>query len=179
LDGATISGRYRISLDASDASGVADVVMSIDEVVVGTDRRAPYWFVLDAKAYAAGSHELSFVATDTVGNQSTAASVTVTFAASAATSAGAGRVLFRSPANGASVAGDVTIQASVSDPDGLALLEWFVDGEPVFSQRIAGTSSGVSFLWRARDTMSGKHTITTRITDSFGNQTSGSLTLYH
>jgi subtilisin family serine protease len=179
LGGSTISGRYRVAIDATDRSGIADVVMFIDGVAVATDRRASYWFVLDTRAYSSGQHELGFVATDTVGNASSATSVTVTFGSVTATSAGAGRVVFRSPASGASVSGDVSIQASVSDPDGLTLLEWFVDGELVFSQPISGQSSGVSYRWAARDVEKGAYTITIRITDSFGKQTTGSITLNH
>lgn len=179
LSGSIITGRYRVAVEASDRSGVADVVMFVDGVAIATDPRASYRFVLDTSAYDSGRHELSFVATDNVGNKAKPVSVTVMFGSGTTTSVGSGRVVFRSPTSGSSVAGDVTIRASVSDPDGLTLLEWFVDGEPVFSQPISGDSLGVSYLWRARDAAKGEHTITLRITDRFGKQTTGAITLYH
>ncbi len=179
LGGSTISGRHRVAVEATDRSGVADVVMFVDGVAVATDRRASYLFVLDTRDYDFGEHELSFVATDNIGNASSPRSVIVTFGIPTATSVGSGRVIFRSPSNGDIVSGDVSVSVSVSDPDGLTLLEWFVDGELVFSQPISGESMGVSYLWRARDASKGEHTIAVRVTDAFGKQTTGSVALTH
>ena len=175
-NGATISGRYTARATATDRFGVADVVMAVDGVPQATDTRKPFQFVLDTNQFAAGRHELSFTATDLAGNVSPARTVSVTFRSSSGGTAGTS-VIFRSPASGASVSGDVTIQAAVSDSDGLATAEWFVDGQSAFVNSVSGTSAGVSYLWRTSNVASGSHRITLTVTDANGATTSGTLTL--
>ncbi len=174
-----LSGRYIASVDATDASGVADVVLSIDAVPFATDTRSPYQFVIDTATFSSGSHTLAFVATDVAGNPSSARTVTVTFSPSSSSTSGASSngIVFRSPAAGATVSGDVTIQATVSDPDGLAVVEWFIDGVSVFVSPVSGVSTGVSYLWKANAATPGRHTVSITITDAVGLRTSGSLIL--
>ena len=76
------------------------------------------------------------------------------------------------------MSGDVTIQAFISDPDGLATLEWWVDDAPGFVGAVSGESAGVSFRWNASEAAKGKHTIKLIVTDALGNQTTGQLVLY-
>ena len=75
------------------------------------------------------------------------------------------------------MSGDVTIQATVSDSDGLAVVEWFIDGASVFVSPVSGVSTGVSYLWKAVAATPGRHTVTIGITDAIGSRTSGSLIL--
>ena len=75
------------------------------------------------------------------------------------------------------MSGDVTIQATVSDSDGLAVVEWFIDGVSVFVSPISGVSTGVSYLWKANTATPGRHTVTISITDALGSRTSRSLVL--
>jgi subtilisin family serine protease len=175
----TLSGRYTASVEATDASGVADVVLSIDTVPFATDTRAPYQFVIDTATFSSGSHTIAFVATDVAGNPSTARNVTVTFSPSSSSTSGVSSngIVFRSPTAGATVSGDVTIQATVSDPDGLAVVEWFIDGVSVFVSPVSGVSTGVSYLWKASAATPGRHTVSITITDAVGSKASGSLIL--
>ena len=176
--GATISDRYTAWVTATDRWGVADVVLSIDSMPHATDTRAPYRFLIDTTTFPAGSHELSFVATDLAGNTSQAKSVTVTFRRSLRNTVGSPSwITFNSPADGALVSGNVSIQASVSDSDGLATVEWLVDGTTVFVSTVFGESTGVSYLWRTAGMASGRHTVTLIITDLRGYQTSGQIDL--
>lgn len=174
--GATISGRATMRATATDRFGVADVVMAVDGVPQATDTRRPFQFVLDTDRFAAGRHQLSFVATDLAGNASRTQSISVTFRSGRAGTSGTS-VTFQSPAAGASVSGDVTIQAAVSDADGLATVAWFVDGESAFVSSVSGTSAGVSYLWRTSGVSSGSHVITLTVTDASGATTAGTLTL--
>jgi len=178
IDGAVLSRRTTATVSAVDRWGVADVVMSVDGILSATDTRAPYRFVLDPEKYSNGTHEVSFVATDAAGNASIAAAVTVTFRPSTSqTDDGAATVTFSSPRSGATVRGNVMIEATVSDPDGLATVEWFVDGMAVFASPVSGSSTGVSYLWRSGGSTSGSHTITLVLTDRRGNRTVGDLEL--
>jgi hypothetical protein len=152
--------------------------MSVDGIPYAIDTRAPYTLVVDAAAFPTGWHELSFVATDAAGNASPPGRVRVRFARSSRSSGTApAQILFRFPADGARVAGEVTIQASVSDSDGLAAVEWFVDGRSVFATAVTGQTSGVTYKWPTTLVAAGQHTITLIVTDSRGNHTTGELTL--
>jgi hypothetical protein len=75
------------------------------------------------------------------------------------------------------VSGNVTIRAAISDVDGLAVVEWLVDGDTVFAASISGQSSGVSFQWNAAYVTPGRHTIAIVVTDTLGNRATGTLDL--
>ncbi len=176
--GAILSGRYTARATATDKWGVADVVLSIDGVPLATDTRAPFRFVVDTSRFPSGTHTLSFVATDLAGNSTVAKNVRVTFRLSSRDYGGAqGRVTFRSHRDGAQVTGNVTIRATVSDSNGLATMEWLIDGQSVYVSPLAGESSGVEYVWRTTGAARGRHTVTLTITDSLGNRTSGQLDL--
>ena len=176
LNGTTISGKTIVTAQATDASGVADVVLSVDGIPFATDTRSAYAFVLDTAAFSAGEHALSVAATDVVGNESAASNVVVRFAAATSVN-GRGSITFSSPRDGSTVTGDVTIKATVSDPDGLAVIEWLVDGDTAFTTYLTGTSSGVSYRWSASAAPRGQHEIAVFITDVNGQQSFGSITL--
>jgi subtilisin family serine protease len=178
VTGQSLSGKATAAVTVMDRYGVADVVLAVDGAPFATDTRSPYSFVIDTTAYSAGSHELSFVATDSSGNASPPQTVQVSFSGVSTASTGRnGTIRFTTPADGSSVTGNVTIKAAVSDADGLAVIEWFVDGESVFVAPLSGDSSGVSYVWRSASSAAGSHTITVAATDTAGNQTRGSLYL--
>ena len=148
-NGSVLRGRSLLSVDAEDDWGVADVTLAVDAIPFATDTRPPYRFVLDAAAFDAGAHELSFTATDVAGNVSTPQVVSVVFADdSVAIGDGLPAVEFRSPAQGARVTGNVTIEAGISAEAGLSLVEWLVDGDSALVSVVSGKSSGISFVWR-------------------------------
>ncbi len=167
---AVIRGRYVARVTATDRWGVADVVLSIDDIPYATDTRYPFSFVIDTGDFSTGSHKLTFVATDLAGNASSAKSVTVTFRHlySDTTSSSSG-IVFSTPQDGSLVSGDVEVMATVSDSDGLATVEWLVDGVSALVSSAYGTSSGVSFVWRTGDAVSGSHTIAIVVTDARGS----------
>lgn len=176
------SGFVRIDIAAADPLGIADVTLSVDGVGVASDRNPPFRFVVDADALSAGEHALSAVATDQAGNRSEPAFVTIRVAGDGSVPAGDGAdledgIVFRSPPDGTVVRRDVLIEAGVADADGLALVEWFVDGEPVFAAQLSGTSTGLSYLWRASEAAPGEHAITLAITDAAGRRSLATLSL--
>lgn len=175
---ARYSRRFTISVTASDDEAVSDVVLSIDGIPVATDTRAPYRLGVDPTRYPTGTHELSVVATDDSGNVSSPAIRTVTFVSSSATTSGSGTsIRFISPASGARVSGDTRIVANLSDSNGLATVQWFIDGESVFTAPVSGTSSTVSYQWRAGSATKGNHNVTIVVLDAAGDRSTASLTL--
>ncbi|HEV7923507.1 MAG TPA: N-acetylmuramoyl-L-alanine amidase [Thermoanaerobaculia bacterium] len=73
-----------------------------------------------------------------------------------------------SPANGATVAGTVTINASAADDVALASLEIDIDGSPRASN--SGAAS-LGYSWNTTQTANGQHTIVSKAVDSAGHTT--------
>lgn len=175
--GDTVQGKYIIMAEATDFSGLAEVVLSIDGLPYASDTRWPYFFIVDSNSFDAGAHELSIHALDQAGNQSQPIVLSVPFARWSEQNSATGSIRFRTPVDGATVTGNVLIQASVSDPDGLSVMEWLINNESFLVSRVSGTSSGVSYLWRADQSTPGEHRITIRLTDATGQSASASLSL--
>ena len=77
--GATLSGNVNVTAAASDSVGLATVQFRVDGGNVGASlTAAPYAYTLNTATLSNGSHTISAVATDTVGNSATSANVAVT-----------------------------------------------------------------------------------------------------
>jgi uncharacterized protein DUF4082/concanavalin A-like lectin/glucanase superfamily protein/galactose oxidase-like protein/Big-like domain-containing protein/purple acid phosphatase-like protein/Kelch motif protein len=77
--GATVSGVVTLTAGATDAGGVQSVQLRVDGTNVGAaDTSSPYSTPWDSRAATNGSHTISAVATDALGNTSTSTNVTVT-----------------------------------------------------------------------------------------------------
>lgn len=174
--GTRITRRTTAAVSATDDDLVADVVMYVDGAAIATDTRRPYRFTIDPGAFSPGAHELSFVAADLSGNASNPAAVSITFAPGTV-GGSATKINFKSPRSGSTVTGNVTLQASVADFDGLAVVEWLVDGNSVFAAVVSGQSTGVSYLWRTADVEPGSHDVAITVTDSLGTRTTRSIQL--
>ena len=70
-----------------------------------------------------------------------------------------------SPANGATVSGTVTVQASASDNVGVTRVELYVDG----AHAGTATTSPYTFSWNTTTVANGSHTLQTRAYDAAGN----------
>jgi len=76
ISGTTVSGTITITASASDNVAVASVQLPVDGANVGAaDTTSPYSFSLDTTKISNGSYNLTAVATDTSGNQTTSAAV--------------------------------------------------------------------------------------------------------
>jgi outer membrane protein assembly factor BamB len=79
--GATVSGSTTVSATAYDDTAVADVQFQLDGQNLGADQTtAPYLVSWDTTAAPNGSHTLTAIARDSVGNTTTSSPVTVTVA---------------------------------------------------------------------------------------------------
>lgn len=176
--GTSLRGRAAIKATAADNVGVADVLLEIDGIPQATDTRKPYEFAINTALFSAGAHTLAITATDLDGNRSAKQTLSASFARGSITgSGGASTITFRTPAANATVSGDVLVEASISDSDGLAVVEWFVDGTSVSTTSVGGTSSVVSYLWRGAASTSGAHLISVQVLDGRGEATSANLAL--
>lgn len=78
-NGATVAGTVNVTANASDAGGVAGVQFRVDGVNVGAeDTAAPYTLSWNSGSVGNGSHQITAVARDAVGNSATSAAVSVT-----------------------------------------------------------------------------------------------------
>lgn len=66
--GATVSGSVTVRLNATDSSGIVNVYLLVDGVVVATDSTSPHSFVWDSRQFSNGSHSLKVWAEDGAGN---------------------------------------------------------------------------------------------------------------
>jgi Bacterial Ig domain/Glycosyl hydrolase family 26 len=77
-NGASVSGTVPISADASDNVAVSSVGFYADGALVSTDATTPYTGSLNTTGLTNGTHSLTAIATDTGGNSTTSAAVSVT-----------------------------------------------------------------------------------------------------
>ncbi len=78
LEDATVSGIVDVDVVATDASGIAGVILEVDGVAVGAEDTTPPWtFAWDAPASGPGAHLLTVVVRDTPGNAMRSAVVPV------------------------------------------------------------------------------------------------------
>lgn len=165
-NGATVIGDVSIALSAMDDLGVDSVAVSVDGAALGTLTAAPYALTWDASAAANGAHMISAVATDTRG-QTTAAQISVTVADQPPT------LSFRTPSNGATVAGTVAIGVNASDDLGIASVAVLVDSAPLATR----TSPPFDFTWDSRTAGNGAHTIGAVATDTRGQTTTAQISV--
>jgi len=160
--GATVSGTITVGVSASDNVGVSAVSLSVDGISLGTDAGSPYTFQWGTTAAANGLHTLTATASDAAGNKSSSSiSVTVSNSADAASPS----VIVTSPADGATAAGNVSVNVTATDNVGVVKNELYVDGV------LTATATAAPFTtkWNARKASAGAHRIQCKAYDAAGN----------
>ena len=76
-EGADVTGRVTVTVDASDDRAVISVDLNVDGELFGSDASAPYVFRWDASAVPEGPHTLQAIARDAAPNVGSSAPVTV------------------------------------------------------------------------------------------------------
>jgi len=165
-DGATVGGTINVSADATDNVGVVEVRLMIDGSVVATDTTAPYILEWNTTSWSNGQHSLRVRALDAAGNSGDDV-ITVNISNKGGDITPPS-VSITSPANNATVAGNVTFSADASDNVGIAFVEFFVDGV----WYAADSSAPYSCSWDSRTVANGAHTLMAVAEDSSGNRTS-------
>src|SRR5262249_33454564 len=110
----TVSGTVTILVNANDNVGVTRVDLKVNGAVVGSRNTVPYQFGWNPTTVPYGPAKLTAIAYDAAGNSTTSATTTLTVANDKT----APVLAITSPANGATVSGQVTIATSVSDNNG-------------------------------------------------------------
>jgi peptidoglycan/xylan/chitin deacetylase (PgdA/CDA1 family) len=162
-NGAAVSGTVTLSADAVDPeSGIARVEFFANGTLVATELNAPYELPWDTTPYAGQTVTLTARATDNQNNQATSSPRTITV-----TGGGSTVVAITSPPDGPTVWGTVTFSADASDPDGIARVEFLVDGTVVGSD----TTSPYAIAWNTTPYSGQNVTLTARMVDVLNNAT--------
>ena len=158
-EGATVTGQVQLQANASDDHGVTQVDFRVDGTSIGTDTTAPYSVAWDTTSVADGAHTVTAIATDTIGQTASDANgVTVD------NLDGPPTVTVTAPAEGATVAGQVQIQANASDDKGVTQVEFRVDGTSIGTD----TTAPYSMSWNTTAGTGGPHTVEAVATDTIG-----------
>ncbi len=162
-NGAVVSGQVSVQVTATDNVGVASVSLYVDGALYATDSAFPYSFAWDSTKAVNGAHTLLAKASDAAGNSSSS-SVTVTVSNAAADTA-APTITITSPANGATVSGNVSVTCAASDSVGVVSVGLYIDGI------LTGTSTSAPFTmkWNSRKATPGQHVLQEKAYDAAGN----------
>jgi Bacterial Ig domain len=112
-----------------------------------------------------GTHTLTAMATDTLGQQTTSSGVTISIAS-------APSINIVSPTGG-NLSGTVTLTANATSAAGIASVQFQLDGLNLGSA-ITGTGPTFSMSWNTASATNGAHTLTAIATDTLGQQTTSS-----
>lgn len=176
VEGSYILNPITMAATASDAGGVAKVDFYINNQLVVSDTTSPYSYYWNTAIWTDGNYAIKVVATDTVGHISTITN-NITKAAPPPDTSGPtlGSVTFTGTAvlDGSTLSKSGTLIATMSDPSGVAKVEFLLDGV-IFGTDTNG-ADGYSAIFDIYSTTDGSHTLTVRSTDSVGNKTESSL----
>jgi hypothetical protein len=156
-----VTGTISVTATATDNDQVAGVQFYLDGVPLGAeDTVAPYSVSWNTATATPGSHSLTAVARDRVGNTTTTAAVAVTVADQAAPT-----IAFTSPAAG-NVSDTITLTATASDNVGVVGVQFKVDGVNIGAE---DTVAPYSMTYDTHLLTVGSHTFTAVARDAAGN----------
>jgi YD repeat-containing protein len=159
--GAFVRGTITITANASDNVGVAGVQFLVDGAPLGAeDTTAPYSVTWNTTTASNSAHALTARARDAAANAATSVALTVTVDNALPT------VTIASPAGGATVSGSVTVTASASDNNGVAGVQFRLDGASLGAE---DTAAPYSVSWNTASVANGSHTLTALARDGAGN----------
>jgi hypothetical protein len=169
LAGASVTGIFPITATAFDNVGVAGVQFTLDGVVLGDVGATPFAMNWDTTATSSGAHVLTAIARDAAGNQATA-SVGITIANDTT----APTVTVTNPAQGAAVAGTITLSATAADNVGVASVQFTLDGVNLGAE---DTAAPYQASWNSASVPNGVHVLGAIARDATGNHQNAAVTV--
>ena len=170
--GNTVSGTVSIQVSATDNVAVTQVSVNVDGSLLANSSTAPYNFVWNTSAVAAGTHTITATARDAAGNSSSV-STQVGINAAPSGDVTAPVVSITSPAGGSSVAAGATVSVGVSASDnvGVSSVGFSVDG----TLKSTLAAAPYNFSWNTAGVASGTHTLMATAKDAAGNTSYASI----
>jgi Bacterial Ig domain len=169
-EGARVAGTVLAQATASDDNGVTQVQFSLDGNPIGTDTHgADGWSVSwDTTTAADGAHTLTATARDT-SEQTTSDSNGVTVDNEPPV------VAVTSPVEGATVSATISVEATATDNQSVASVQFRVDGASIGTD--TNGANGWSVSWDTTTVADGSHSVTAVASDGAGNTTTSAPVL--
>ena len=166
-DGAVVSGTQTIVVDATDDRGVAVVDVYLEGELLGTVPMEPWELLWDTTALATGNYRLVAVASDEAGNiAQDEVEVLIQGSCDESGDCPPKSVKIITPVAGSTVCGTVTIEATAQDDNGLAEVEFFVDGDSLG----VDVESPYQKDWETTGDSKGEHQLKVIARDSSGQE---------
>jgi len=169
----TVRGLVSVGVTATDNVGVTKVSLYAGSTLIATDTAAPFAFSWDTSSLTDGPQTLKATAYDAAGNV-TSASISVTVGNDTT----APTVSISNPTTGAKVSGSVGITVGATDNKQVSKISLLIDGKEVAVSY--GTS--LSYTWSVPSNKKRNSTSTSNITarayDAANNMGSNSVTVY-
>jgi subtilisin family serine protease len=164
---ATVNGNVAINASASDSGGIEKVRFWAGSTYLGYDASAPYSKTWSASAVTNGRYTIKIEALDNSGN-STVRTISVKLVNPDSTPP---TVNITAPADGASVSGLVTINATASDSQGLEKVQFWAGSTYLGYD----TTSPFSRSWNTAGLPDGSYSLRARAIDWAGNATDDTI----
>ena len=160
----TIGGQVTIQVSATDDRGIQKVEFYIDNERKSTDLGSPYSWVWDTTSYSEGQHTIKVIAYDTA-NNAAYDEIVVNVSKDIQTD-NPPSVQITSPQNGATISGQVTIQITASDDNGVSKVELYIDTTKLAEL----TSSPYTYSLNTNSYSNGTHIIKAIAYDTINQQ---------
>ena len=169
--GQTVEGTVRIVAVADDERSVQKVAFFVDGDSIAVDNSYPYFYDWDTKPYAdSTNHTIYAKAFDSGNNSGTSTVVTVTVYPS--TDITPPQAIMTYPIGGQVVFDTVTVSVEAADNKGLAMVEFFIDGQLKFTDNQAP----YQFEWDTTPYADGgSHALYAKAYDLSGNTTTTAI----
>lgn len=160
----TVGGQVTIQVSATDDRGIQKVEFYIDNERKSTDLGSPYSWVWDTTSYSEGQHTIKVIAYDTA-NNAAYDEIVVNVSKDIQTD-NPPSVQITSPQNGATISGQVTIQITASDDNGVSKVELYIDTTKLAEL----TSSPYTYSLNTNSYSNGTHIIKAIAYDTINQQ---------
>src|SRR6185437_14673561 len=163
--GGNLSGIVTLTANATSTAGIASVQFQLDGLNLGsaiTGTGPTFSMSWNTASASNGTHTLTAIATDTLGQKTTATGVSISLAS-------APSINIVSPTRG-NLSGTVTLTANATSTAGIASVQFQLDGSNLGSA-ITGTGPTFSMSWNTASASNGTHTLTAIATDTLGQKT--------
>ncbi len=165
-----LSGEVSVVVDVTDNVGVEEVEFYVDGELDDTDTSAPWGFTWDTTPLADNrTHTIFIKSYDAAGNSTTSATVSVTLARESDNTPPSASITF--PVAGSTVSGNVNIAVDADDENGIAHIDYYIDGDSVASV----DTWPYIYTWNTNSVDDGTHTIYVKAFDLSGNRTNSDL----
>jgi len=163
-EGGTVAGITTVTANASDNLGVTGVELYVDGVFESDDSSPPYALSWNTVPFSDGLHELTVYAYDEAGNRATS-----TVHAQLVQDTAPPVVTITAPMSGASVGALTTLSATGTDPTGVRLATFTIDGNEVGrTPKPLSVNNTFEVPWDSRGVTPGTHTLMVDVLDGQG-----------